>query len=66
MVEKLIQHKHCGVCGRAIPADEEVCSDKCKQEREAILKKRKSYIYLMYGAIIVMIVFLFVGLVLGR
>ena len=64
MVEKLPQHKHCGVCGRAIPADDEFCNDECTAKHDSLLKKRKTYVYMMYGAIIIMIIFLFLGLVL--
>jgi len=66
MVEKLIQHKHCGMCGKAIPADLELCGEECENAKGAMIKKRKTYVYLMYGAIIVMMIFLFVGLVFGR
>ena len=66
MVEKLIQHKHCNVCGRAMPSsDEELCSEECKAKHESLLKKRKTYVYMMYGAIIIMIVFLFFSLFMG-
>ena len=66
MVEKLIQHKHCLVCGRAIPSAEELCGDECKVERDSVLKKKKTYVYMMYGAIIVMIVFLIISLVMSK
>lgn len=65
MVEKLLQHKHCVVCGKAIPLEEELCSDECRKERDAMLKKKRGYVYIMYGAIIVMIIFLVLSMVMG-
>ena len=53
---KLLQHKHCQVCSKAIPMSEEFCSEECKVEFEALVKKRRSYIYIMYGMIILIIV----------
>ena len=53
---KLLQHKHCQVCSKAIPISEEYCSEECKVEFEALVKKRRSYIYIMYGMIILIIV----------
>jgi predicted nucleic acid-binding Zn ribbon protein len=66
MVEKLLQHRHCIVCGKAVPSEEELCSDKCSTERDSITKKKRGYVYLMYGAIIVMIIFLVLSFVFGR
>ena len=48
---KLLQHRHCHVCSKAIPLSEEVCSEECGAEFAALVKKRKSYIYIMYGMI---------------
>lgn len=53
---KLLQHRHCQVCSKAIPLSEEYCSEECKVEFEAVIKKRRTYIYLMYGMIILIIV----------
>lgn len=53
---KLLQHKHCQVCSKAIPLSEEICSEECKVEFEALVKKRRSYIYLMYGMIVLIFV----------
>jgi predicted nucleic acid-binding Zn ribbon protein len=53
---KLLQHRHCQVCSKAIPFSEEYCSEECKVEFEALVKKRRSYIYIMYGMIVLIIV----------
>ena len=36
MTEKILQHKHCQICGRAVPVSEDFCSDECKEKMEAI------------------------------
>ena len=46
---KLLQHRHCQVCSKAIPISEEYCSEECKVEFEGIVKKRKNYLYIIYG-----------------
>ena len=30
MAERLLQHKHCRNCGKAIPAEDNFCDDKCQ------------------------------------
>ncbi len=59
---KLLQHKHCQVCSKAIPLSEEFCSEECKVEFEALVKKRRMYIYIMYGMIIIIIVVMFLSM----
>ncbi len=56
MTEKILQHKHCSICGKAIPVDETFCSDECKEKWGAMMKKRKMMMYIMYGMIAVFIV----------
>jgi len=46
------------MCGKAVPVEETLCSDECKQKYQGILKKRKRYVYIMYAAIAVMIIVL--------
>lgn len=59
MVEKIPQHSHCQICGKAIPVDERFCSDKCEEEYDEYVKKRKRWMYLMWGALaVLMIVFI--------
>ena len=52
---KLLQHRHCQVCSKAIPISEEFCSDECKVEFEALMKKRKNYIYIIYATMVIII-----------
>ena len=60
MVEKIPQHTHCNICGKAIPSSETLCSEECKQRYQAMLKKRKTYMYIMYAAIFLMIALLII------
>jgi len=60
MVEKVAQHTHCQICGKAIPITETLCSEKCKQRYQNIHKKRKMLVYIMYGLIaFILVLFLF-------
>ncbi|MEA2055821.1 MAG: DUF2116 family Zn-ribbon domain-containing protein [Candidatus Thermoplasmatota archaeon] len=60
MAEKIPQHAHCQVCGKAVPVSETLCSEECKQKYEALVKKRKMMVYLMYGLIgAVLVMYLF-------
>lgn len=47
LVETIPKHKHCAVCGISIPANREFCSEKCSNEYERTLKKRKYSIWIM-------------------
>jgi predicted nucleic acid-binding Zn ribbon protein len=58
MVEKVTQHTHCQICGKAIPIKEMLCSEECKQKYQNMVKKRKMIVYIMY-ALIVFILILF-------
>jgi predicted nucleic acid-binding Zn ribbon protein len=53
---KLLQHRHCQVCSKAIPLSEEYCSEECNVEFNALVKKRRTYIYVIYGMILLVIV----------
>lgn len=50
-MDRIPQHAHCQICGKAIPYGEIVCSDECRERYGALVKKRKMYIYVMYGAL---------------
>ncbi len=41
MAEKLVQHKHCRICNKAVPLDEEVCSEECQSKLEQFKKANK-------------------------
>ena len=48
MVEKVSQHRHCHICGKAIPLLETLCSEECKERYQKMVKKRKMFVYIMY------------------
>ena len=59
MVEKVAQHAHCHICGKAIPTTETLCSEECKQKYKALLKRNNIYRYILYAAMfVVLIVFI--------
>jgi predicted nucleic acid-binding Zn ribbon protein len=60
MVEKIVQHTHCGICGKAIPINESFCSEDCRQKYQQLLKKRKMLVYIMYGTIIFIVAVFFI------
>jgi len=55
MAEKVGQHTHCQICGKAIPVSENLCSDECKQKYQSMVKKRKLLVYVMYALIFVIL-----------
>ena len=59
MAEKIAQHTHCNICGKAIPISELHCSEECKQKFEKMIKKRKMYMYIMYITMAVIILIFF-------
>ncbi len=57
MPQKLLQHKHCITCGKAITISEEFCSEECETNHRLLLgKKRRQLIYLWIGAVAVLII----------
>jgi len=61
MVEKIAQHTHCQICGKAIPISETFCSDECKHKYEKMLRKRKMLVYIMYALIFFVLLVFIVG-----
>ena len=56
-------HKHCLNCGAAIPPDKDFCSKKCEDEWKRMIKKKKqfTYIWLIFLAILLLILLLTSG-----
>ena len=59
---KIVDHRHCMTCGRAIPPDREFCSEECRRKyeearmRERRMRKMLWIIYaVMIGALLVTI-----------
>jgi predicted nucleic acid-binding Zn ribbon protein len=56
MPQKLLQHKHCITCGKAVLVTEEYCSEECERSHSELLrKKRKQLLFLWMGAVAVLI-----------
>lgn len=55
MVEKLVQHKHCRECGRAIPSKELYCSEECESSHKTTLRKKKNQLLLLYVVSVVIL-----------
>jgi len=49
-------HRHCKICGRVCPADEETCSRACRDKRAQQLQSRRMYTYLLYGSIALLLI----------
>jgi len=58
-MERVPQHSHCQICGKAVPFEKVICSDECEEQYGKIVKKRKFYMYIMYGAMAILI-FMFI------
>ena len=57
---KLIQHKHCAVCGKAqLMEDPEYCSDECKKVIEDNAKRKKMWWVYIFIAMAALILFFF-------
>jgi len=41
------KHKHCMICGVSIPIDKEFCSEKCEEQYNKMVKKRKYSLWIM-------------------
>ncbi|HVQ00222.1 MAG TPA: DUF2116 family Zn-ribbon domain-containing protein [Candidatus Thermoplasmatota archaeon] len=66
MTEKIPQHSHCQICGKAIAAEDTMCSDECKQRYNGMIKRRKYLSYILYGSMIVIVVLLLMSSYLGK
>ncbi len=49
-------HRHCKVCGRVCDVGEETCSRACREKRAEQLATRRRYVYLLYGAIALLLI----------
>lgn len=60
-VERIVQHKHCVECGRAVPTDKKFCAPQCETDYTTRLKKKNMVLLLNYGIIgILLLVLIFV------
>ena len=62
MSEKLLQHKHCRHCGKAINVKDEFCDDSCRTTHMSMLRSKRNQLYILMAiAIGLMIMTLFLG-----
>ena len=47
MSEKLLQHKHCRYCEKAITLKEDYCSQDCKLQHQTMMKKKRNQLYIL-------------------
>ena len=43
------EHRHCQMCGKAIPPSEVFCSQECKEKIEKFVRKRRILLLVMYA-----------------
>ncbi|HEY6238316.1 MAG TPA: DUF2116 family Zn-ribbon domain-containing protein [Thermoplasmata archaeon] len=56
-------HRHCKSCGKVCDVDEDVCSPTCREKRDQTLRTRRTYTYLLYALMVILVVaFLFRGI----
>jgi predicted nucleic acid-binding Zn ribbon protein len=52
MADKISQHTHCRMCGKAIPVSETLCSEECRQTYMTRVKRSRILWYFMLGLIV--------------
>jgi len=61
MTDKIVNHTHCQMCAKAIPAEDRFCSDACKDNHQMMVKKRKKSTYMFLGIMVVLFLFMLFG-----
>ena len=52
---KIVDHRHCMTCGKAIPPDKEFCSEECRKKYERVRMREervKKILWIMYAVMI--------------
>ena len=52
---KIVDHKHCLTCGKAIPPNKEFCSEECRRKYEEMRmreKRMRRMLWIMYAVMI--------------
>ena len=61
MAEKLVQHKHCRICEKAMPMSDDIsCSEGCEADYQQLMKANKKKNLIMV-ALIMILLFIMVG-----
>jgi len=56
---RIVDHRHCKICGRTILPNQEFCSEKCRKIHEEMVnreKKTRRILLVLYGIMIVALV----------
>lgn len=57
MPERLLQHKHCINCGKAVLVTEDFCSDECREGHRMVMsRKRRQLLFMWMGAAAVLVI----------
>ncbi len=61
--KEIAPHRHCMNCGIAIPPDKQFCSKKCEEEWNAMLRRKKTtmYIWMLFMVILIIIFMALMG-----
>jgi predicted nucleic acid-binding Zn ribbon protein len=54
--DRMPQHRHCYVCGKAHTEEGRFCGGSCKESKKAELKRKKRQLYLIEALAIIMMV----------
>ena len=64
---RIVDHRHCRICGKAIPPNQEFCSETCRsisERMEARQKRMRNLLIIMYVAVF-LIIFIMLALRAG-
>jgi len=55
---RIVDHRHCRICGKAIPPNQEFCSEDCRsvsERMEARQKRMRNILILMYVVVFIIL-----------
>ncbi|MDW8021999.1 MAG: DUF2116 family Zn-ribbon domain-containing protein [Nitrososphaerota archaeon] len=55
---RIVDHRHCRICGRTILPDQEFCSEKCRNISESMINREKRMRKMLFVIYVVMIIVL--------
>lgn len=55
-MDQIPQHTHCQICRKAVATQEPFCSEECKQQYEAMKKRNRLWVYVMYALMVFIII----------
>lgn len=54
-------HKHCFNCGKPVDIEKDICSDKCQEEWDRMLKRKKMLTYLpIIGGVLLILFYILI------